>query len=104
MRLVADVIRGQDVVWAESRLKYMPQRAARHLRRILNSATANALSAEGTANLKLEDLYISKLTVDGGPIAKRLRSASMGRAFRIRKRYCHVTVVVSDEQEKRQGR
>ncbi len=99
MRLVADVVRGQDVVWASERLKFMPQRAAHNLRKIVESAAANALASEGTANLKSADLRISKLTIDGGPIARRFRPVCMGRAYRIRKRYCHVTVVVTDEQE-----
>lgn len=99
MRLVADVIRGENVVWATDRLKFMPQRAAHNLRKILQSATANALVIEGTAKLKAEDLHIARLTVDGGPIARRFRPVCMGRAYRIRKRFCHVTVVVSDEEQ-----
>lgn len=100
MRLVADVVRGENVVWATERLTFMPQRAARRLRKILESATANALSAEGTAKLKAENLRIARLTIDGGPIARRFRPVCMGRAYRIRKRFCHVTLTVSDEPEK----
>jgi len=98
MRLIADTMRGQNVVWAAERLKFMPQRAARNLKKIVDAATANALSVEGTAKLKAEDLHITRLTIDGGPIARRFRPVCMGRAYRIRKRYCHVTVVVSDEE------
>jgi len=98
MRLIADTMRGQNVVWAAERLKFMPQRAARNLRKIVDAATANALSVEGTAKLKAEDLRITKLTIDGGPIARRFRPVCMGRAYRIRKRYCHVTVVISDQE------
>ena len=100
MRLVANVVRGENVIWATERLKFMPQRAAFKLRKILKSATANALAAEGTAKLKAEDMLISRLTVDGGPIARRFRPVCMGRAYRIRKRFCHVTLVVTDEPEK----
>jgi large subunit ribosomal protein L22 len=99
MRLVANIVRGENVVWAADRLKFMPQRAAFNLRKILNAATANAQASEGTAKLKAEDLRISRLTVDSGPIARRFRPVCMGRAYRIRKRYCHVTLVVTDEQE-----
>ena len=99
MRLVADVVRGENVVWASKRLGFMPQRAARNLKKILESATANALAIEGTAKLKAEDLRIARLTVDGGPIARRFRPVCMGRAYRIRKRFCHVTVIVSDEEK-----
>ncbi len=100
MRLVADIVRGENVIWATERLKFMPQRAAFNMRKILNSATANALAAEGTAKLKAEDMRISRLTVDGGPIARRFRPVCMGRAYRIRKRFCHVTLVVTDGPEK----
>ncbi len=100
MRLVANVIRGENVVWATERLKFMPQFAAFNLGKILASATANALSVEGTAKLKADDLKITKLTIDGGPIARRFRPVCMGRAYRIRKRFCHVTLVVSNEDDK----
>lgn len=100
MRLVADVVRGENVVWATERLKFMPQRAAFSLRKILQAATANALSIEGTAKLKADDLHITRLTIDGGPIARRFRPVCMGRAYRIRKRFCHVTLVVSDGEHK----
>jgi len=96
MRLVADVVRGENVVWATERLKFMPQRAAANLRKILEAATANALAVEGTAKLKADDLRITRLTIDGGPIARRFRPVCMGRAYRIRKRFCHITLVVSD--------
>ena len=97
MRLVADIVRGQDLVWATERLKFMPHLAARRLHKILRAAAANAISVEGSAKLKAEDLRITRLTVDGGPIARRFRAVGMGRAYRIRKRYCHVTVIVSDD-------
>jgi len=100
MRLMADIIRGKNLVWATERLKFMPHLAARRLHKVLKAAAANAISIEGTAKLKAEDLQIMRLTVDGGPIARRFRAVGMGRAYRIRKRYCHVTVVVSDEHAK----
>jgi large subunit ribosomal protein L22 len=98
MRLIADTMRGQNVVWVTERLKFMPQRAAHNLKKIIDAAAANALSTEGTAKLKAEHLHITRLTIDGGPIARRFRPVCMGRAYRIRKRYCHVTVVVSDKE------
>jgi len=97
MRLVADIVRGKDLVWATTHLKFMPQVAARRLQKILEAAAANAIAIEGTAKLKPEDLRIARLMVDGGPIARRFRAVGMGRAYRIRKRYCHVTVIVSDD-------
>jgi large subunit ribosomal protein L22 len=103
MRLLADVVRGQNLVWATERLKFMPQAAAGRLRKILQAAAANAISVEGSAKLKAESLHITRLTVDGAPIARRFRAVGMGRAYRIRKRYCHVTVVVSDAQAGKTG-
>lgn len=99
MRLIADVVRGQDLVAAMETLKFMPQRAARNLLKIVQAATANALAIEGTAKLRAADLRISRLVVDGGPIARRFRPVCMGRAYRIRKRFCHITVVVSNEED-----
>ncbi len=99
MRLVADLVRGKNVIWASEQLKFMPQRAAHNLKKIVDAALANAMASEGTAKLNTENMHIKKLTVDGGPIARRFRPMGMGRAYRIRKRFCHVTVVISDEQE-----
>jgi large subunit ribosomal protein L22 len=56
---------------------------------------------EGTAKLKAEDLRIKKILVDGGPIMKRIRPMGMGRAFRIRRRTNHITIVVTDGKEEK---
>ena len=66
------------------------------LAKVIKSATANALAGEGTAHRKADDLVVTDVRVDGGPIARRFRATGMGRAYRIRKRYCHVKVTVSD--------
>jgi large subunit ribosomal protein L22 len=97
MRLVADLIRGQQVDKAIATLMVLPKAAAVPVRKTVESATANALAAEGTARLKMEDLRISKITVDGGPVMKRIRPMAMGRAYRIRKQLCHLTVVLEGE-------
>ena len=68
MRLVVDLIRGQQVDKAIATLMLLPKAAAVPVRKTVESATANALAAEGTARLKMEDLRISKITVDGGPV------------------------------------
>lgn len=97
VRRVVQLIRGKNVEEALNILSFVPKYAAGYLEKTLKSATANAISLEGTAKLKAEDLYIKKIFVDGGPIMKRIRPSSMGRAYRIRKRTNHLTVVVSDE-------
>lgn len=99
VRRVADLIRGRNVGEALNILTFTPKAAAVPLEKTLKSATANALSVEGTAKLKAEDLWIKKILVDGGPIMKRIRPTGMGRAFRIRKRTNHITIVVTDGQE-----
>jgi large subunit ribosomal protein L22 len=97
VRRVADLIRGKNVEEALNILSFVPKYAAQYLEKTLKSATANAISLEGTAKLKAEDLHIKKIFVDGGPIMKRIRPSSMGRAYRVRKRTNHLTIVVSDE-------
>jgi large subunit ribosomal protein L22 len=99
VRRVAGLIRGRNVEEALNILAFTPKTAALPLEKTLKSATANALSLEGTAKLKAEDLWIKKILVDGGPIIKRIRPTGMGRAFRIRKRTNHITIVVTDGKE-----
>jgi large subunit ribosomal protein L22 len=100
MRQVAALVRGLDVRTAEQLLRHVPKAAATPLAQVIKSATANALSVEGTAGHKADELVVTDVRIDGGPIARRFRATGMGRAYRIRKRYCHVSVVVSDEVPK----
>jgi len=97
MRQVVDLVRGRQVNEALHLLAVLPKSAAGPVRKTLQSATANALAAQGTAHLKVEDLRIAKITVDGGPIMKRIRPMGMGRAYRLNKRLCHLTVVIEGE-------
>jgi large subunit ribosomal protein L22 len=99
MRRVAELIRGKPVEEALSILNYTPKIAAHHLAKTVKAAAANAIASVGTGKLKAEDLSIARVVVDGGPIAKRVRFQSMGRAHRIHKRYCHLTVEVEGEPE-----
>ncbi|MGB8656159.1 MAG: 50S ribosomal protein L22 [Candidatus Zixiibacteriota bacterium] len=99
VRRVADLIRGKNVEAALNTLTFTPKAAAPVLGKVLKAAAANALSIEGTARLKAEDLWIKRILVDGGPMMKRLRPTGMGRAYRIRKRTHHITIVVTDGKE-----
>ncbi|MCX6826982.1 MAG: 50S ribosomal protein L22, partial [candidate division Zixibacteria bacterium] len=99
MRQVADMVRGKYVQDALNILNYTPKAVAHHLAKTVKAAAANAIAGVGTSKLKAEDLTISKIFVDEAPTAKRVRFQSMGRVFRIRKRYCHVTVEVEGEPE-----
>lgn len=99
MRLVGDMVKGMPVEKALNVLNFTPRIAARHLAKTVKSAAANALSIEGTDHLKPEDLMVKNIIVDAAPTAKRLRFQSMGRVFRIRKRYCHLTVQIEGEAD-----
>jgi len=97
VRRVAELLKGRDVEEALNILDYTPKYAASLIGDTLKSATANALNIEGTSKLKAEDLRIKNIFVNGGPIMKRIRPTGMGRAYRIRKRTCHLTIVVEDK-------
>ena len=94
-RLVVDTIRGRDLDEAQQILDFSDRAAARVVAKVLRSAAANA---ENNNGLSPEGLYVSKVFVDEGPTLKRFRPRAMGRATRINKRTCHITVIL-DERE-----
>ena len=94
MRLVADLVRGQQVDKALAILKFNQKEAAARLEKLLLSAIHNWRAKNENANEEEAGLYVQEIRVDGGAILKRLRPAPQGRAHRIRKRSNHVTVVV----------
>jgi large subunit ribosomal protein L22 len=100
MRLVARLVKGRPIEEAISILQFTPRIAARHLEKTVRSAAANILSVEGTDHLKPEDLFVKNVIVDTAPTQKRVRFQSMGRVFRYRKRFSHVTVIVEELPEK----
>ncbi|MCK4857436.1 MAG: 50S ribosomal protein L22 [candidate division Zixibacteria bacterium] len=105
VRLVIDLIRGQQVDEAIATLRNLQKRAAEPIRKVIRSAAANAISQAGSARLKAEDLTIEKIVVDNGPAYKRFRPVSMGRAHRYKHRTCHVSVKVAGEaQDERRRR
>jgi large subunit ribosomal protein L22 len=93
-RLVADVVRGKQVDEALGLLRFTPKKAAGILRKLIQSALDNASKAAGVDEDKL---YISRITVDDGPTAKRWTPRAMGRATRIRKRTSHIHVALEEE-------
>jgi large subunit ribosomal protein L22 len=95
-RLVADQIRGLPVGQALTILKFSRKRAASAMKKVLDSAIANAENNEGA---DIDELYVSKVYVDQGSMLKRIRPRAKGRADRIQKRFCHLTVKVSDKKE-----
>lgn len=93
-RLVADQIRGKGVEEALELLAYSPKKAAVLIKKVLNSAIANAEHNEG---VDIDELKVSSIYVDEGMTLKRIRPRAKGRADRILKRSCHITVKVADE-------
>ncbi len=103
MRLVANMVKGMPVEKALNVLNFTPRIAAHHIAKTLKSAAANALSTEGTDTLKPEDLTVKKIIVDEAPTAKRIRFQSMGRVFRYRKRFCHLTIELEGNAEAKEA-
>ena len=93
-RLVADQIRGKGVEEALELLTYSPKKAADLIKKVLNSAIANAEHNEG---VDIDELRVSSIYVDEGMTLKRIRPRAKGRADRILKRSCHITVKVADD-------
>ena len=90
-RRVIDLVRGMDVEQAADILRFDTHAASEPIGKVLASAIANA---EHNKDLNRRDLFISQAYVDEGPTLKRFRPRAQGRAFRIRKRTSHITVVV----------
>jgi large subunit ribosomal protein L22 len=97
VRLVIDLIRGKNVEEAYAILQYTKKGAAIPVLKTLRSAVSNAMQAEG--GFGPEDLMIKEAFADPGPTWKRIQSRAMGRAYRVRKRTSHITVVVSTPEE-----
>jgi large subunit ribosomal protein L22 len=96
VRQVVDMVRGKPVEEAINLLHFTPKRASDPVEKLLRSALANAMNHEDSSKLDPEDLYIKAITVDQGPTMRRYNPGPMGRASIIRKRFCHISVVVSD--------
>jgi len=94
MRLVTNAVKGKSVTDALAILRFVPNAAARPASKAIASAAANA---ENNYNLDPDDLYILNIVADDGFRLKRIRARSRGQAARIIRRYCHVTVIVSDD-------
>jgi ribosomal protein L22 len=99
-RLVLDHIRGRTVPEARTILAFTPRAAATEIEKILRSAVANA---EVNHGLDGDDLVVSQAVADEGPTLKRWRARARGRVNRIRKRTCHITVVLAEAPESSRG-
>ena len=92
-RLVADLVRGQPVGQALAVLSYTPKKGARIVRKVLESAIANA---EHNLGADIDELKVARIEVDTAPVAKRFHARAKGRGNRIVKRLSHIKVTVAD--------
>ena len=92
-RLVADVVRGQPVGNAIATLRFMPKKGAEIVRKVIESAVANAENNNGA---DIDELKVHRIYVDNAPVLKRFAARAKGRGARIVKRNSHITVIVSD--------
>ena len=95
VQIVLDQIRNKPTNLAVAILKHTPKAACEPLEKLLKSAIANA---ENTHNMDKNNLYVAECFVCPGPILKRIRPRAQGRAFRVLKRTCHVTIVLKEKE------
>jgi len=93
-RLVADQIRGLPAEEALNTLQFSKKKGAEMMKKVLDSAIANAENNEGA---DVDELRVTAVMVDEGPTMKRIRARAKGRASRILKRSSHITITVGDE-------
>ena len=99
MRLVADIIRGENVDKALYILKYSKKEASNKLEKLLLSAIANWQVKNPNADIETANLFVKEIYVDSARQLKRLRPAPQGRGYRIRKRSNHVTLILGNKSE-----
>lgn len=88
-----DQVRGKQVEEALNLLSFSPKKGARILKKLIQSAVANA---QHNAGLDVDALYVKRVYADEGPTLKRFRPRALGRAARIRKRTSHLTVILDE--------
>jgi large subunit ribosomal protein L22 len=97
VRLLANLVRGMYADEALDALKYQPQRGARMLEKVIQSAVGNAQDPDQNngRSHRIEELVLTEVCVDGGPMFKRIRPRARGTAFTIRKRSSHIRVALT---------
>ncbi|PIZ03520.1 MAG: 50S ribosomal protein L22 [Gammaproteobacteria bacterium CG_4_10_14_0_8_um_filter_38_16] len=94
-RLVVDQVRGLSAESAVELLRFSPKSAAKAVKKVVDSAIANAQENEGA---DLDDLFVKTIFVDEGPVMKRFHARARGRGFQVLKRSCHITVILADKK------
>lgn len=97
MRLVIDLIRGKAVDQAIEMLHFSTKHAAKDAEKVLRSAIANLFNKDEDSNNESSDLFVKEAFVNQGPTVKRMLPAPMGRAYRVRKRSNHLTIVIASK-------
>jgi len=100
VRQVVDLVRGVPVGKALNILHFTHKAASEPIEKTLRSAVANMLNNDEASKIDPEDLFVKDAYVDMGFSFRRFRAASMGRPMRMRRRSCHITIVVSEKEEK----
>ena len=95
VKIVLDLVRGKKVADAVAILKHTPKAASEYVYKLVKSAAANA---ENNFGMDADKLYITEIYANEGPTLKRIRPRAQGRAFRIRKRTSHITIVVKEKE------
>ncbi len=98
MRLLIDLIRGKSVDEALTILHFSPKHAAKIAEKTLRSAVSNLQNKNEAGRVDVDTLFVREAFVGQGPTVKRMLPAPMGRAFRIRKRSNHITIVVAQKE------
>ena len=96
-RLVVDAVRGKRVPEAIAVARFLPQKTATDIERLLKSVAANA---ENNYDLDPEDLWVKAIYADDGPSFRRFKAKARGRVGRIQRRTCHITVVAEEREER----
>ena len=100
IRRVAELIKGESVDRALGILQLTHKPASKALYKTLKSAASNAIASEGTAKVKVENLFVKEIKIDGGPTWKRIRPTGMGRAYLVRKRTAHIGITLIEKKPK----
>jgi large subunit ribosomal protein L22 len=95
MRLVIDLIRGMSVDKALEVLHFSTKHASKDAEKVLRSAVSNLMNRDEATRMEASDIFVKEAFVNQGPTLKRISPAPMGRAYRIRKRSCHITIKVA---------
>ncbi|MCC6865010.1 MAG: 50S ribosomal protein L22 [Ignavibacteria bacterium] len=100
MRLVVDLIRGKAINDALNILHFSPKHGSKVVEMTLRSAISNLTNKVDSGRIDEKDVYVKTVYVNGGPVLKRMLPAPQGRAYRVRKRSNHLTIVVAEKESK----